>query len=211
MLASIALHAGALIGLVIYSWMHIDELTPPAVVLRFFSVPPPPPPPLGSRPRSEHHAKARSSAPAAPSIPAPTVAPTHADLPNDTANDETGDPNDEPVGDPHGDPHGQRGGPPGGPPAHEAVVAGFTLTASRVSASLPHLPDWFIARHAKETVHATFMICLDTSGHVSRVSTVRAIAGNVDDTIIDQIKSTWTYRPQRLPVCFAQPFAFHID
>jgi hypothetical protein len=215
-LASIALHAGAFVSLIVYSWMHIEEVTAPALVLRFFAVPQASPPPLGSHAKRQHSAKPKLAVPNPTAIHAPTapVEPERADPPDDTPPEGPpgdGDPRGVPGGDPHGVPGNPPGGAPGVQPSHETMVAGFTLTASRVSYALPHLPEWFTAQHPRETVHGTFMVCLDTSGHVSRVSTVRSIAGNVDDTIVDQIKSTWLYKPQRLPVCFAQPFAFKID
>src|SRR4051812_6865991 len=45
--ASVALHIVAGISLVIYSFFHIEEVTPPVLSLTFFSAaaPPPPPPP----------------------------------------------------------------------------------------------------------------------------------------------------------------------
>ena len=42
---SLALHAIAAIVLVVYSFVHVEEITPPALSLTFFSAPPPPPPP----------------------------------------------------------------------------------------------------------------------------------------------------------------------
>jgi hypothetical protein len=83
--------------------------------------------------------------------------------------------------------------------------------ASRIRADLPHLPEWFTAQHPKQTVRGTFRICLDTSGHVSDVSTILSIAGNVDGVLMQQIKDSWLYKPQALPVCFAQPFSFRIN
>lgn len=44
-ITSIVLHAGAAIGLLIWSVFHVEELPPPEVTLTFFNAPPPPPPP----------------------------------------------------------------------------------------------------------------------------------------------------------------------
>src|SRR3954463_2487889 len=42
---SLALHGIALVVLVVYSFIHVEEITPPVLSLTFFSAPPPPPPP----------------------------------------------------------------------------------------------------------------------------------------------------------------------
>src|SRR4051812_23617234 len=42
---SLALHGIAAVVLVVYSFIHVEEITPPALSLTFFSAPPPPPPP----------------------------------------------------------------------------------------------------------------------------------------------------------------------
>src|ERR1700746_3438471 len=50
--ASLGLHRAALIPPVVYSFVHVEEITPPALSLTFFSAPPPPPPPP---PPAAHH------------------------------------------------------------------------------------------------------------------------------------------------------------
>ena len=42
---SFVLHVLAGIGLVIYSFIHVEEVEPPPLTVSFFSAPPPPPPP----------------------------------------------------------------------------------------------------------------------------------------------------------------------
>ena len=42
---SLALHGIAAVVLVVYSFVHVEEITPPALSLTFFCAPPPPPPP----------------------------------------------------------------------------------------------------------------------------------------------------------------------
>src|SRR2546430_13368258 len=42
---ALALHGIAAVVLIVYSFIHVEEITPPALSLTFFSAPPPPPPP----------------------------------------------------------------------------------------------------------------------------------------------------------------------
>ena len=60
---SLALHAIAAIVLVVYSFIHVEEITPPALSLTFFSAPPPPPPPPppAAHKKVEHTSRRRSS------------------------------------------------------------------------------------------------------------------------------------------------------
>src|SRR5262249_40870203 len=44
-IASGALHAVALVVMIIWSFLHVEEIAPPALSLTFFSAAPPPPPP----------------------------------------------------------------------------------------------------------------------------------------------------------------------
>src|SRR5438128_24929 len=52
---SIILHAAAAIGLIIWSFIHVEEVPPPPLTVTFFSAaappppPPPPPPPAGKK------------------------------------------------------------------------------------------------------------------------------------------------------------------
>jgi hypothetical protein len=47
-------------------------------------------------------------------------------------------------------------------------------------------------------------------GNVNRVETVTSLSG-ADQTIMDQIQSTWQYQPQPLPICTIRVFEFHIN
>ena len=90
------------------------------------------------------------------------------------------------------------------------MVAGFTLAAQVVSAADPHLTDDFKSAHPQQVVKGMYKICLSTDGRVSDVTPVTSIPG-MDQTIIQQIRASWVYKPQPLPVCFAKPFAFKIN
>jgi protein TonB len=208
-LASIVLHVGAAIALAIYSIMHVEEIAPPAVSLTFFSAPPPPPPPPAG-----HHKKT-------PTKPKPTIViPTHAMQivqPKVEEKPEEKDEPDEPDGVEGGVKGGVKGGVVGGvvgstgTPSGGKMVPMFTLLASRINNIQPHLPDFFTSAHAHSTVNGSYKICLGTDGHVTSVEPKMSVAGNVDQTVMDQIKSGMLYKPQPLPVCFVQPFKFVIN
>jgi hypothetical protein len=209
-IASVALHVSAGAVLVLYSICYIEEVAPPAVSLHFFSVAPPPPPPAAS---SAHRRAAKRNP--KPTAPTPTtasklVAPAPRDeRPTGDNHDLTGDSTATSDGKPDGKADGNQPNGTGEQPAR--TRAAFTLAADRLRADPPHLPEWFTAQHPKQSVRGTFRICLDTSGHVSDVTPMTSIAGSVDPIIMRQIKDTWLYRAQALPVCFAQPFSFQID
>ncbi|HEX8952743.1 MAG TPA: hypothetical protein VF945_12895, partial [Polyangia bacterium] len=52
---SLALHGGVAVALLVGSWLHVAELTPPSLAVVFYSAPEAPPPPAAgpkSRPRA---------------------------------------------------------------------------------------------------------------------------------------------------------------
>jgi serine/threonine-protein kinase len=103
------------------------------------------------------------------------------------------------------------GGP--GPAATNAVarvVPSFIFDSQRISAPNPHLPDSFRAKNPRSAVRGTYRICVNTEGRIADVSIVAGIPG-LDQTIIEQLKSTWVYKPQPVPVCSERIFIFKID
>ena len=74
-LGSLALHGVLAAALLLGSWLHVAELTPPLLSVVFWSAPEPPPPPPAGKPKSHPHATAKRS-PAAVTAPAPRLQPT---------------------------------------------------------------------------------------------------------------------------------------
>ncbi|MEO6951067.1 MAG: PaxA [Polyangia bacterium] len=218
--ASIMLHVSAAIALVIYSVFHVEEIAPPAVSLTFFSAPPPPPPPpppAHKKTTVEHKI-----------IPTNIVVPTKPTIVQPKKEDDK-PPEKDDDGEEGGVEGGVKGGVKGGTvggvvggtiggtgtdlnakPAGGKMVAGFTLMASVLNAPDPHLSDQFKDEHKGSIVKGMYKVCLANDGSVSEVSTMTSIPQQ-DSSIIQQIKSTWKYKPQPLPVCFAKPFAFKIN
>jgi len=90
------------------------------------------------------------------------------------------------------------------------VVPSFVIEAQRIAAPNPHLPDSYRESHPAQLVRGTYRICVNTSGRVSDVSIVASIPG-LDQSIIEQLKRTWVYKPQPVPVCSERNFIFKID
>ena len=219
-IVSLVLHGVAAIALFIYSIFHVEEIAPPAVSLTFFSAPPPPPPPPPPA-----HKKTTTEHKVVPvtQVVVPTnkiVQPTKVE--KDEKKDDKDDKDDGEeggveggvtggtVGGVHGGTVGGTGTDLNAKPASPRMVAGFTLAAQVISAADPHLTDEFKSAHPQQVVKGMYKICLGTDGHVTDVSPMTAIPG-MDSTIIQQIRSSWSYKPQPLPVCFAKPFAFKIN
>ena len=99
----------------------------------------------------------------------------------------------------------------GGKPAPAPkMVASITLMAQQLSHPDPHLPDWFRNQHANQVVRGVYKVCLRQDGHVGDVFPMTSIPG-MDQTVIEQIKSGWVYKPQPVPVCTASVIIFKIN
>jgi hypothetical protein len=217
-IASIAFHAVAAVGLLIWSVFHVDELPPPEVTLTFFNAAPPPPPP---------------PPPAAAQKKAPTSKPKIVPVKN-TALKEPQPPKEEPTPEPAstgGESGGVVGGVAGGvvggvvgapptaapppppappPPAPPKMVPSFVFDKERLAAPDPHLTDSFKDHHAKQSVTATYRICVGPDGRITEAAVIRGLGGTEDDAVINQLRGTWIYKPQPLPVCSVRNFVFNI-
>jgi hypothetical protein len=90
------------------------------------------------------------------------------------------------------------------------MVASFVFDKERLTAPDPHLPQDFVNRNPKQTFTGTYRICVGTDGRITEVTAVRGIAG-LDGDLISQLKRTWTYKPQPVPVCSVRNFVFKIN
>jgi protein TonB len=227
--ASIALHGLALAGLIIWSFIHIEEIAPPALSLTFFSAAPPPPPPppppkASSTPHVEHkiEKKITPTQVVQPTDVKPIVQPKQEEKPEDDGEDggEEGGVKGGVAGGVKGGViggvvGGQLGGtgsgPPGGAPAPAPkMVASMTLMAQQLNHPDPHLPDFFRNQHPNQTVRGVYKVCLRQDGHVGDVFPMTSIPG-MDQTIIEQIKAGWVYKPQPVPICTASVILFKIN
>src|SRR5262252_9333000 len=208
MIVSLAVHGAAAMGLLVWSILHIEELAPPAVSLTFFSAapppPPPPPPPAGRKP-VEHKPKVTKVVQQPTEIPK-LVQPT-LEKPEEPEEDSA---QGEEGGVPGGVPGGVVGAPPP-PAAAPKVVASFVLDAQRIASPEPHLPEEFVRKYNHgDQLRGTYRICVRQDGHISDINVVTPVSG-ADQVIIEQLKRTWVYKPQPLPVCTVRNFVFRIN
>lgn len=224
--ASLVLHGAAAIGLFIYSIFHVEEIAPPAVSLTFFSAPPPPPPPPPPARKKSSTTVEKKVTPT--EVVQPTtklVQPQKVEPKQDDKKDDKDDDDGEEGGQEGGVKGGQTGGQVGGQlggtvggtgtdlhakPASPKMVASFTLTAQQVSHADPHLTDAFKSAHPQQTVKGMYKVCIGTDGHITDVTPMTSIPG-MDQTLIEQIKAGWTYKPQPVPVCTASVLVFKIN
>ena len=221
-IASIVLHGSAALGLAIYSIFHVEEIAPPALSLTFFSAPPPPPPPPPP-------ARKKSVQTEHKIIPQTIVQPTNTVKIVQPKVEEKKDEKDDDDGEEGGVEGGVKGGVAGGTvggvkggtiggtgtdlnakPGPARMVAAFTLAAQQLSHPDPRLTDEFKSAHPQQTVKGMYKVCIGTDGHITDVTPMTAIPG-MDNTIIQQIRSGWSYKPQPVPVCTASVLIFKIN
>jgi hypothetical protein len=88
-------------------------------------------------------------------------------------------------------------------------VASFVFDKERLRSPDPHLPA-SIHPAPGEKLKGVYQICVGTDGKVTKVTTVQSIAG-ADQAVVDQIQSTWLYKPQPVPVCTVRAFVFQFN
>jgi len=216
MIVSLGLHGAAALGLLVWSVFHVEELTPPSVSLTFFSSapppPPPPPPPAGRKP-----VERKPKIPKVVQQPSeiPTLVQPNLEKPEEP--EEEGEEGGVEGGVPGGVPGGVVGGVVGGtlgapPPPPPKVVASFVLEGQLVSKPDPHLPEHVVnAAKGQTSLKATYRICVRQDGHISDITVVMPVSGGADAAVIEQLKRTWVYKPQPLPVCTIRNFIFRIN
>ena len=88
-------------------------------------------------------------------------------------------------------------------------VASFVFDKERLRSPDPHLPDTFKPPQGSK-LKGVYQICVGTDGKVSKVSVVQSLSG-ADQAVMDQIQSTWQYKPQPVPVCTTRAFVFQFN
>lgn len=89
-------------------------------------------------------------------------------------------------------------------------VPSWVLDGQRISLPDPQLPESFREAHRRQVLAGTYRLCINTAGRIFKVSVVSGIPG-ADDAIIEQLRSTWAYMPQPMPVCSERAFVFKTD
>jgi len=212
-IASVVVHAAGVVGLIAWSFAHVEEVAPPLVTVTFFSAAPPPPPP--PPPPARRKAAERKPRPTLtqPRDVKPLVQPKEPEAP---------EPEDRP-GAAGGVEGGVEGGvaggvvgsptPPPPPPAappRPKTVAKAPDPSEFVSQAQPHLPE-AITIQRKGTGDADFFakVCVDMEGRVTDI-TVKAGIPGADDSITRVIR-TWQLKPQPIPICFPVRLTFRFE
>ncbi|MFL5396915.1 MAG: serine/threonine-protein kinase [Myxococcales bacterium] len=89
-------------------------------------------------------------------------------------------------------------------------VSSALLQTQKINAPSPKIPEWFQRNFARQTMQAVYRICIGTDGRVSEVKVVTELGGGVDADLVKQIKNTWTYRPQLIPLCADSKLTFRL-
>ena len=232
-IASVVVHVAAGLAILVWSFFHVEEIVPPSMAVTVFSAPPPPPPP--PPPAAHHKAESKPK----PQTPQPVTQPTEIpkivqpkqeekkeeeEKPDEDGAQEGGEEGGVKGGEVGGVKGGtvggvkggQLGGTPGGNGTDSAkgpapkIVPQFMFDRERINYPDPHLPEWFKQQHPTQTVRGMYRICVRTDGRISDVIPMTSIPG-LDQTVIDQLKATWVYKPQPVPVCSPRVFLFKIN
>jgi protein TonB len=230
-MASLALHGGAAFGILVYSVFHVEEIAPPVLSLTFFSAPPPPPPPPPPAKKKSSSSEVKTQ-PVEHKMVQPTDTPKiiqpiekkqedKKDEPEEDGAMEGGEEGGVKGGEVGGVMGGTLGGVKGGqiggtgtdlnakPGPVPKTVAGFTLIAQQLSHPNPHLPAAVMESRPHQDIRGMYKVCIRNDGHISDVTPMTAIPG-ADGTIAEQIRSTWVYKPQPVPVCFVAALTFKV-
>ena len=89
-------------------------------------------------------------------------------------------------------------------------VSSALLQTQKINNPSPKIPEWFQRNFARQTMQAVYRICIGTDGRVSEIKVVTALGGGVDDELLKQIKETWTYRAQLIPLCADSKMMFRL-
>ncbi|MFZ5896655.1 MAG: energy transducer TonB [Myxococcota bacterium] len=214
---SLAFHGALLIAAVVYSFWHVDELSPPVVTVTFLAATPPPPPPPPPKKKTASKVK--------PVTPKEIVQPKATDIIQPKEKPEEVEHDDGVEGGVEG---GVAGGvvsdvappkeaPPPPPPAPPPppkedappkfvppnVAAQQLLTDPRTNpAYRVIMPAAFSS--AGMRLWAMVKICVSKAGSVADVKLIKGMDPAVDPLLLSKIR-TWRYRPMSID---GQPIAF---
>ena len=226
---SIAVH-GALIAMgLVYSFWHIEELSPPLLKVTFMSAAPPPPPaappPAGGG--------AKTSKPTPTSQPKPVVQPKpeivqpkeipkkeeppekpkEEDGPGEKGSVKGGVIGGTPGGTIGGTPGGTIGGTPGGvigaPPGAPKFLPPHLGIAQKISGEDPPCPP--ALRKPGAVYHVLVKVCVTVSGSVDKVMVMKSTEPQLDSGVVDTLRKNWRFRPllaNNTPVPFCYPATF---
>jgi protein TonB len=202
-IASVAWHSALLVIGVVYSFWHVDEISPPSVNVTFLSAAPAPPPPPPAAKKKQNVVK--------PKVPTEVVQPRANQIVQ---------PKEKPPPEPEEEDDGVEGGVEGGVhggvvgsagPAVEAprmlppnVAKGNLLIDPQSEQYRPKLPP--ALNRAGARLFAMVKVCVSKEGRVDNVSFLKGADPLVDAEIKTKVM-TWKYKPYAIdgrpvPICF---------
>ena len=85
----------------------------------------------------------------------------------------------------------------------------FRPTNIAISRPEPKLPKSFLEKQGPSTVQGVYKVCVGTDGAVAEVQPTTPIPG-ADEAVIEQIMSTWRFKPTNFKFCYRHAFTFAI-
>lgn len=230
---SLAVHGALLAVGVVYSFWHVEELSPPRIKVTFLSAAPPPPPPPppaggGGAARKKPQVKTKTVATKTPELVQPREVKTEPKPePEEKPTPEPGE-----KGEPGGVAGGVAGGTPGGtvggtlggkPGGTVGGTLGGTGTAAPAKFLPPHMgagqkasgdepPFPALLRRPGVVYRVLAKICVGTDGTVEKVTIMKGADSLLDQGVVSTVK-TWRYRPlmanaTAVPFCYPATFEF---
>ena len=219
MVGSLGAHALAVVGLIVWSFINVEEVEPPPLTVSFFCAPPPPPPP----PPPPGGAKKSEPKPKKDPIKKPDqlVQPTEVkpiEPPDEASNDEPEVEGGQEGGQVGGVAGGVVGGVVGGviggqvdapEPVRPKNVPPHVMKAAQISGENPRTPPNLANLHRGKKVSVTVLVCIDTAGNVDRGATriISALPGYAD-FVLPAIHQ-WKFKSQPIPICGPWIFNFN--
>jgi protein TonB len=212
---SSVLMAATIVGFVIYSFIHVEEVQPPPLTVQFVATAPPPPPP----PPPPKAAVKKQVTPKTPPKPVvqPITTPQAITQPKEPEKPEEPDTGGEGV--PGGVEGGVAGGvvgaapapaaPPPPPPPKPKIVPAILIKKDALYKPDPHLPDVVKAQRRGSMVTGSYKLCIAQTGAISSVEVVNSIPG-ADEPIMATLRE-WKYKPQAIPICFILYLEFQVE
>lgn len=226
---SIAVH-GALIGVgIIYSFWHVEELSPPLLKVTFMSAAPPPPPapppPAGGGTAAKRKPiiKPKPVVQAKSEIVQPKEIPKKEEPKEEPKPEDKGEKGGTPGGTIGGTPGGTIGGTPGGTVGGTPGGTGSGTSgapkflpphigiAQKLSGDDPPFPASL--RKPGAVYHVLVKLCVSVTGTVDKVTIMKSTDSLLDGGVIDTVRRNWRFRPylanaMPIPFCTIKDFEF---
>jgi periplasmic protein TonB len=198
---SLALHAVLLVAGAVYSFWHVEELSPPSITVTFLaSTPPPPPPP--PPPKKKKVTPIKRPVEIVQPRPDQIVQPKETPPPEEEEEDE-------------GVEGGVEGGVPGGVVGSTGVGDAPKMVPPNIGAGQlavnvqqdPYKPRMPAAlNRAGNSIWGMFKVCVTASGTVQEVKVIKSADALADNDWMAKIRS-WRYKPytingRSVPFCY---------